>query len=450
MSDVLAGGHHFDTKKLSFIGILVSLGVVFGDIGTSPLYVMSAIIKSGKEAQMISEEYIEGALSCIIWTLTLQTTIKYVLISLRADNKGEGGILALFSLVKKMRMKWLYLIAIIGASALIADGVITPSLTVMASIEGLKQIDGLELGINPILGITTVILVFIFVVQQFGTSFIGKFFGPVMVIWFLFLGIMGIVNLQYHPEILKSFNPYYAFKLIVNSPNALWILGAVFLCTTGAEALYSDLGHCGAKNIRVSWFFVKIMLILNYLGQGSWLLENYNMVFTGTNPFFGMLPQFLIIPAVILATAAAIIASQALITGSFTIFSEAMSLNFWPFQQIEYPSGLKGQMYIPRINWGLLIMCIVVVFYFKESVHMEAAYGLSITVTMLMTTVLLIFWLWRNRVSKIFIGMFALVYFAIELGFFGANIIKFFEGGWITVVLGGFVAVCMYAWYNGE
>ena len=450
MSDVLAGGHHFDTKKLSFIGILVSLGVVFGDIGTSPLYVMSAIIKSGKEAQMISEEYIEGALSCIIWTLTLQTTIKYVLISLRADNKGEGGILALFSLVKKMRMKWLYLIAIIGASALIADGVITPSLTVMASIEGLKQIDGLELGINPILGITTVILVFIFVVQQFGTSFIGKFFGPVMVIWFLFLGIMGVINLQYHPEILKSFNPYYAFKLIVNSPNALWILGAVFLCTTGAEALYSDLGHCGAKNIRVSWFFVKIMLILNYLGQGSWLLENYNMVFTGTNPFFGMLPQFLIIPAVILATAAAIIASQALITGSFTIFSEAMSLNFWPFQQIEYPSGLKGQMYIPRINWGLLIMCIVVVFYFKESVHMEAAYGLSITVTMLMTTVLLIFWLWRNRVSKIFIGMFALVYFAIELGFFGANIIKFFEGGWITVVLGGFVAVCMYAWYNGR
>jgi KUP system potassium uptake protein len=295
MSDVLAGGHHFDTKKLSFIGILVSLGVVFGDIGTSPLYVMSAIIKSGKEAQMISEEYIEGALSCIIWTLTLQTTIKYVLISLRADNKGEGGILALFSLVKKMRMKWLYLIAIIGASALIADGVITPSLTVMASIEGLKQIDGLELGINPILGITTVILVFIFVVQQFGTSFIGKFFGPVMVIWFLFLGIMGVINLQYHPEILKSFNPYYAFKLIVNSPNALWILGAVFLCTTGAEALYSDLGHCGAKNIRVSWFFVKIMLILNYLGQGSWLLENYNMVFTGTNPFFGMLPQFLII-----------------------------------------------------------------------------------------------------------------------------------------------------------
>jgi KUP system potassium uptake protein len=292
----------------------------------------------------------------------------------------------------------------------------------MASIEGLKQIDGLELGISPILGITTVILVFIFVVQQFGTSFIGKFFGPVMVIWFLFLGTMGVINLQYHPEILKSFNPYYAFKLIVNSPNALWILGAVFLCTTGAEALYSDLGHCGAKNIRVSWFFVKIMLILNYLGQGSWLLENYNMVFTGTNPFFGMLPQFLIIPAVILATAAAIIASQALITGSFTIFSEAMSLNFWPFQQIEYPSGLKGQMYIPRINWGLLIMCIVVVFYFKESVHMEAAYGLSITVTMLMTTVLLIFWLWRNRVSKIFIGIFALVYFAIELGFFGTNI----------------------------
>lgn len=450
MSDVLAGGHHFDTKKLTFIGVLVSLGIVFGDIGTSPLYVMSAIIKSGKEAKMISEEYIEGALSCIIWTLTLQTTIKYVLISLRADNKGEGGILALFSLVKKMKTKWLYLVAIIGASALIADGVITPSLTVMASIEGLKQIKGLDLGINSILAMTSVILVIIFVVQQFGTSFIGKFFGPVMVIWFLFLGGFGVVNLMDHPEVLKSFNPYYAYKLIVTSPSAILILGAVFLCTTGAEALYSDLGHCGYKNIRVSWVFVKIMLILNYLGQGAWLLNNYGMVFTGTNPFFGMLPHYLIIPAVILATAAAIIASQALITGSFTIFSEAMSLNFWPFQQIQYPSGLKGQMYIPRINWGLLIFCLIVVFYFKESVHMEAAYGLSITVTMMMTTILLIAWLWRNRVNKLFIAIFALVYLSIEIGFFSANIIKFFEGGWITVFLAGFVAVCMYAWYNGR
>ena len=450
MSDVLAGGHHFDTKKLTFIGVLVSLGIVFGDIGTSPLYVMSAIIKSGKEAKMISEEYIEGALSCIIWTLTLQTTIKYVLISLRADNKGEGGILALFSLVKKMKIKWLYLVAIIGASTLIADGVITPSLTVMASIEGLKQIKGLDLGINSILAMTSVILVIIFVVQQFGTSFIGKFFGPVMVIWFLFLGGFGVVNLMEHPEVLKSFNPYYAYKLIVTSPSAILILGAVFLCTTGAEALYSDLGHCGYKNIRVSWVFVKIMLILNYLGQGAWLLNNYGMVFTGTNPFFGMLPHYLIIPAVILATAAAIIASQALITGSFTIFSEAMSLNFWPFQQIQYPSGLKGQMYIPRINWGLLIFCLIVVFYFKESVHMEAAYGLSITVTMMMTTILLIAWLWRNRVNKIFIAIFALVYLSIEIGFFSANIIKFFEGGWITVFLAGFVAVCMYAWYNGR
>ena len=450
MSDVLAGGHHFDTKKLTFIGVLVSLGIVFGDIGTSPLYVMSAIIKSGKEAKMISEEYIEGALSCIIWTLTLQTTIKYVLISLRADNKGEGGILALFSLVKKMKTKWLYLVAIVGASALIADGVITPSLTVMASIEGLKQIKGLDLGINSILAMTSVILVIIFVVQQFGTSFIGKFFGPVMVIWFLFLGGFGVVNLMEHPEVLKSFNPYYAYKLIVTSPSAILILGAVFLCTTGAEALYSDLGHCGYKNIRVSWVFVKIMLILNYLGQGAWLLNNYGMVFTGTNPFFGMLPHYLIIPAVILATAAAIIASQALITGSFTIFSEAMSLNFWPFQQIQYPSGLKGQMYIPRINWGLLFFCLIVVFYFKESVHMEAAYGLSITVTMMMTTILLIAWLWRNRVNKLFIGIFALVYLSIEIGFFSANIIKFFEGGWITVFLAGFVAVCMYAWFNGR
>ena len=448
MADVIEGGHHLDLKKLSLVGVLVSLGIVFGDIGTSPLYVMKAIVNArGSENSMPFNEYIEGALSCIIWTLTLQTTLKYVIIALRADNKGEGGILALFSLVKNLKKRWLYLIAIIGAAALIADGVITPSLTVMSAIEGLEIYNPH----TPVVPITIAILIVIFVVQQFGTSFIGKFFGPIMVIWFLILGGLGVSHLSENFEILRSFNPYYAYKLIVDSPSAIVILGAVFLCTTGAEALYSDLGHCGAKNIRVSWAFVKIMLILNYLGQGSWLLSNYGKEGLVTiNPFFGIMESWMILPGVILATAAAIIASQALITGSFTIFSEAMSLNLWPNQKINYPSGVKGQMYIPRINWGLLILCIIVVLHFRESGKMEAAYGLSITVTMLMTTVLLVFWLLKKRVNKLIILVFAMTYMSIELGFFSANIIKFFEGGWITVILAGFIGICMYSWINGR
>lgn len=444
-------GHHFDIKKLSMVGVLVSLGIVFGDIGTSPLYVMTAIVNARKEdASMPFNAYIEGALSCIIWTLTLQTTVKYVIIALRADNKGEGGILALFSLVKHLKKKWLYLIAIIGASALIADGVITPSLTVMASIEGLKLLPAFQgITLNSIDLITCMILVVIFTVQQFGTSFIGKFFGPIMVLWFLVLGVVGLSHLTDNLEILKAFNPYYAYRLIVGSPSAIIILGAVFLCTTGAEALYSDLGHCGAKNIRASWIFVKIMLILNYLGQGAWVLTHEAQAHK-INPFFGIMPDWAIFPAVILATMAAIIASQALITGSFTIFSEAMSLNFWPNQKIDYPSGVKGQMYIPKINWGLLFFCLIVVWHFKESSKMDAAYGLSITVTMLMTSVLLVFWLLKKRVNKLFIAAFIVLYFSIELGFFGANIIKFFEGGWITVILAGFIGLCMYAWFNGR
>lgn len=447
MADSKGAGHHIDLKKLSFLGVLVSLGIVFGDIGTSPLYVMKAIVNARKGgATMPFDEYIEGALSCIIYTLTLQTTLKYVIIALRADNKGEGGILSLYSLVKKLKKKWLYVVAIIGASTLVADSVITPSLTVMSAIEGLK-IYNPE---TPVVYITLFILFVVFLVQQFGTSNIGKFFGPIMVIWFLMLGISGSVHIVDHLEILKAFNPMYAYNLITHSPSAIIIMGAVFLCTTGAEALYSDLGHCGAKNIRVSWVFVKLMLILNYLGQGAWLLTNYEKVFSGVNPFFGILPEWAVLPGVILATLAAIIASQAVITGSFTMFSEAMSISFWPNQHIEYPSGNKGQMYIPKVNWGLMVFCFVVVIFFKESENMEAAYGLTITITMLMTTILLLYWLGRTRVNKIFIVMFGITYITLESGFFYANVLKFLEGGWLTIVLGGFIAVCMYAWYNGR
>lgn len=440
---------HFDLKKLSWLGSLVALGVVFGDLGTSPLYVMKAIVNAGKQSGIISqnpEEYIEGALSCIIWTLTLQTTVKYVIIALRADNKGEGGILSLYSLVKRFKKKWLYIIAIIGASALIADSVITPSITVISAIEGLELVTHKP----PVVPITLVILVILFVVQQFGTSSIGKFFGPVMVLWFLIIGGCGFYHLLDYPAIIKAFNPVYAIKLIYNSPNAIVILGAVFLCATGAEALYSDLGHCGIKNIRASWIFVKIMLIFNYLGQGAWLLNNYHEVFRGVNPIFGIMPDWFILPGVIIATAAAIIASQSVITGAFTMFSEAMSLNLWPNQEIEYPAGIKGQMYIPRINWGMLLLCFIVVLSFRESGKMEAAYGLSITITMLMTTILLLFWFRKNRANKMWIGLFVLVYMLIEGGFLSANIMKFADGGWMSILLAGFVGICMYAWFNGR
>lgn len=447
MSDTIEGGQHFDTKKLTAIGVLVSLGIVFGDIGTSPLYVMKAIVNAQKGGStMPFDIYIEGALSCIIWTLTLQTTLKYVIIALRADNKGEGGILSLYSLVKRLKKKWLYVVAIIGAATLVADSIITPSLTVMSAVEGLKIFSPH----TPVVAITLVIIAIVFIVQQFGTSSIGKLFGPVMVIWFLALGGFGSVHIFENFEILKAFNPYYAYNLITHSPSAIIIMGAVFLCTTGAEALYSDLGHCGKKNIRASWAFVKIMLVLNYLGQGAWLLDNPNSVAEGVNPIFGIMPEWAVLPGVILATAAAIIASQSVITGSFTMFSEAMSVNFWPNQQIDYPSGIKGQMYIPRINWGLMLLCFVVVIYFQKSEAMEAAYGLTITITMLMTTILLFFWISRMKGMKIFAIGFIAVYLFIELGFFYANVIKFFDGGWLTMVLGGFIAVCMYAWFNGR
>lgn len=448
MADTFTNEQHFDTKKLTMLGVLVSMGIVFGDIGTSPLYVMKAIVNVRREAGYLPfDEYIEGALSCIIWTLALQTTLKYVIIALRADNKGEGGILSLYSLVKTVKKNWHYIIAIIGASALVADSVITPSLTVMSAVEGLKIYNQH----TPVVLYTCIILFVIFFVQQFGTSKIGKFFGPVMIIWFLVLGGFGAMHIADNISILKSFNPVYAYKLITQSPSAIVIMGAVFLCTTGAEAMYSDLGHCGKKNIQVSWVFVKIMLILNYLGQGAWILDHYKEVrYHGINPFFGIMPDFLIYPAVILATLAAVIASQAVITGAFTMFSEAMSITFWPNQQINYPSGVKGQMYIPRINWGLMALCFIVVLFFQSSSRMEAAYGLTITITMLMTTIFLIFWLKKIKVNPILVFLFGFVYLCIEIGFFYTNIIKFFDGGWITMVLGVFMMLCMYAWYNGR
>ena len=426
--------HH----RVGFLGLLITLGIVFGDIGTSPLYVMKAILHTG---EAIDESTILGALSCIIWTLTLQTTIKYVCVALRADNNGEGGILALYALLRKMKSKWIYLLAIIGASTLLADGIITPAITVTTAIEGLESISPNL----PVVPITLGIITIIFFVQRFGTESIGKSFGVFMLIWFLLLGMTGAFSITSYPLILKAFNPYYAAMLLAKSPQWFLILGAVFLCTTGAEALYSDLGHCGRKNITISWVFVKAMLILNYLGQGAWVLNHVSMA-PSVNPFFSIMPQNMLIFSIIMATGAAIVASQALISGTFSILSEAMNLHFWPRMRIKHPTHVKGQLYIPMINLAMYIGVVLIILLFRDSSHMEAAYGLAITITMLMTTLLLGFYLHTKGVARIFILLFMGAYFVIEGIFLAANLSKFLAGGWCTMLIGGVLFLMMYVW----
>ena len=426
--------HH----RVGFLGLLITLGIVFGDIGTSPLYVMKAILHTG---EAINESTILGALSCIIWTLTLQTTIKYVCVALRADNNGEGGILALYALLRKMKRKWIYLLAIIGASTLLADGIITPAITVTTAIEGLESISPHL----PVIPITLGIITIIFFVQRFGTESIGKSFGVFMLIWFLLLGVTGAFSITSYPLILKAINPYYAAMLLAKSPEWFLILGAVFLCTTGAEALYSDLGHCGRKNITISWLFVKAMLILNYLGQGAWVL-NHIQTASSVNPFFSIMPQSMLIFSIIMATGAAIVASQALISGTFSILSEAMNLHFWPRMRIKHPTHVKGQLYIPVINLAMYFGVVLIILLFRDSSHMEAAYGLAITITMLMTTLLLGFYLRTKGVARIFILLFMGAYCVIEGIFLAANLSKFLAGGWCTMLIGGILFLMMYVW----
>ncbi len=425
-------------NKVGILGLLITLGIVFGDIGTSPLYVMKAILHTG---ETIDESTILGALSCIIWTLTLQTTIKYVCVALRADNNGEGGILALYALLRRLKSKWVYILAIIGASTLLADGIITPAITVTTAIEGLESISPNL----PVIPITLAIITIIFFVQRFGTESIGKSFGVFMLLWFLLLGMVGIISITYYPLILKAFNPYYAVILLAKSPQWFLILGAVFLCTTGAEALYSDLGHCGRKNITISWAFVKTMLILNYLGQGAWVLTHAQTA-SSVNPFFSIMPQSILFFAIIMATGAAIVASQALISGTFSILSEAMNLHFWPRMRIKHPTYVKGQIYIPTINLAMYIGVVLIILLFRDSSHMEAAYGLAITITMLMTTLLLGVYLHTKGVSRFIMILFIGAYCTIEGVFLAANLSKFLAGGWCTMLIGSILFLTMYVW----
>jgi KUP system potassium uptake protein len=428
-----------DTVKAA--GLLVALGIIYGDIGTSPLYTLRAII----DDRVVEANFIKGALSCVFWTLTLQTSIKYVILILRADNRGEGGIFALYALIRR-HARWLTIPAIIGGSALLADGIITPPISVSSAIEGLA----LVYPDIPTVPIVIAILTGLFLVQAFGTSAVGTAFGPIMLVWFTMLAVLGLVQLIHAPSVLAALNPYYAYWLLTEYPGGFWLLGSVFLCTTGAEALYSDMGHCGRANIRVSWVFVKICLILNYFGQGAWLLSIEGQTLGERIPFYELMPEWFLTVGIGIATAATVIASQALITGSFTLISEAIRLNFWPKVQLRYPSMQKGQLYVPSVNFLLWAGCVGVVLYFQESKNMEAAYGLAITLTMLMTTLLMSYFLYSHRYSPWWVLLFIVVYLSLEGAFLIANLIKFPHGGWVSVLIGLVIAGIMFIWLQAS
>lgn len=442
--------NHNNLSKVTLGGLLVTLGIIYGDIGTSPLYVMKAIMGE----QPINEEVVLGALSCIFWTLTLQTTFKYVLLTLQADNKGEGGIFSLYTLVKRLKKKGLIIPAIIGGSALLADGIITPPISVSSAIEGLK-IYNPEIDTVPI--VITILFV-LFFIQRFGTKFVGRFFGPMMLVWFGMLGVLGLLGISGNFAVFKALNPYYAFHLLSIHHEGFYVLGFVFLCTTGAEALYSDMGHCGRGNIRISWIFVKTMLVINYFGQGAYLIAHSGNTLTGLsghsdnpgNPFYLLMPQWFIPFGIAIATSAAVIASQALISGSFTLISEAMRLNFWPKVSVKFPTELRGQIYIPSINWLLFLGCVFIVLYFRESGNMEAAYGLAIVLCMIMTTILLNFYMIMRRYNPLVITGIMLVYLTIEFSFLIANISKFSHGGYVSLFIAGFLAFIMFVWYSAK
>lgn len=427
------------TNKLTAAGLLISIGIVFGDIGTSPLYTYNAIL----DKSTVDETLALGGVSAIFWTLIFQTTIKYIIITLRADNNGEGGIFSLYALIKRYS-KWLIAPAILGASFLLADSIITPPISVTSAIEGLKIIRP----DIPVVPIVLVIIIALFLIQRAGTSFIGKLFGPIMFVWFTMIGIIGIIGVLQDPSIVTALNPIRAYNMIVHYPRGFYLLGGVFLCTTGAEALYSDLGHCGRKNIRVSWFYIQICLVLCYLGQAHWLMQHLGQNAATLNPFFGLVSRGLLLPAIVVATLGTIIASQALISGTFTLISEAIRLNLWPKMRIIFPTDIRGQMYIPSMNLLLMIACCVVVLGFQKSDNMVAAFGLSVTITMLMTTFLITGYLYFKRTNRFLVLIIFLTYLTIEGSFLTANLQKFTHGGWVTLLLGVIYAFIMFVWHR--
>ncbi len=426
------------TKKITAASLLVALGIIYGDIGTSPLYVLRAVVGN----RPISEMLVFGGVSCIFWTLVFQTTVKYIWLTLKADNDGEGGIFSLYALVRRYG-KRLVIPTILGATTLLADGIITPPITVTSAIEGLDMITP-NLHVMPIV---IVILCLLFFFQRFGTQKVGAAFGPVMVLWFVMLFAVGMLQIVHFPDVLKAINPYYGYVLLSKYPGGFWLLGAVFLATTGAEALYSDLGHCGRKNIRITWAFVKTCLVANYIGQSAWILHQGQPTLNGINPFFGMIPEWFLIPGIAIATAASIIASQALISGSYTLISEAMNLNFWPRIKVRHPTELKGQIYIPSVNNIIWIGCILMVLYFQNSTNMEAAYGFSIVIAMMMTTILLSYFLiYRKKWNIVLVVAILLVFATVETSFFITNVAKIRQR-WMFLFFELFIFSTMYIWY---
>ena len=446
------------SKRMSAAGLLIAIGIVYGDIGTSPLYVMKSIVEGNGGIGNVNRDFIIGSISLVLWTVTLLTTLQTVLIALKATNHGEGGIFALYTLVRK-RAKWLVLPALIGGAAILADGTLTPAVTVTTAIEGLK---GLQFGGNVpvstqemVIMITVIILLLLFSIQKMGTSIIGKAFGPIMFIWFTFLGVMGVINMAGDWSIIQAINPVYAIKLLFSPYNkaGIFILGSIFLATTGAEALYSDVGHVGKKNIIGSWPFVFVCLSLNYFGQGVWILNNptFRPADGGVlNPFYEMIPINIRLFAIILATVAAVIASQALITGSFTLVAEASGLKFLPRMNIDYPSTEKGQIYIPSINKGICVATIAIVLYFQTSAHMEAAYGLSITISMLATTILLYEWLVLKKINPLWNWIFLIFFGVLDIMFMISSLTKFTHGGYVSLFIAGVIGFIMYVWYYGN
>lgn len=445
--------HHSSFERASAAGFLIALGIVYGDIGTSPLYTMQSLVENQGGLEAVSENFILGSISLIFWTLTLITTMKYVIIALKADNHHEGGIFSLYTLVRKMA-RWLMIPALIGGATLLSDGALTPAVTVTSAVEGLKSVPALQdyYGNQSLVIVTTlVILTLLFSIQRYGTGFVGKVFGPVMLIWFSFLGISGFLNSLTDLSVFKALNPYYAINLLLSPENrqGIFILGSVFLATTGAEALYSDMGHVGRGNIYISWPLVKVCILLSYFGQGAWILANKDSGIE-LNPFFASIPSFLSVFVVVLAALAAIIASQALISGSFTLVSEAMSLKIFPTFRITYPGQSLGQLYIPVINWGLWLITCGIVLHFRTSAHMESAYGLAITITMLMTTVLLTFFLLQRGVKPI-LAYVSMAFFAmIESIFFIASAVKFLHGGYVVVLIATLIIALMFIWHEGN
>jgi KUP system potassium uptake protein len=434
--------NHQHVHKVTYAGLLIALGIVFGDIGTSPLYVFSAIVGSREIEPML----VLGGLSAVFWTLTLQTTLKYVIFVLSADNNGEGGVFSLYTLVRRYTGKWILFPTMLGGTFILAEGIITPPISVSSAVEGLR-IYSADL---PTVPIVIAILVMIFVAQQFGTQKIGRLFGPVMMVWFTFIAVMGLMSFVRDLSVFKALNPYYAYQLLAEYPNGFWLLGAVFLCTTGAEALYSDLGHAGRSNIRISWVYVKICLLLNYAGQTAWLVSKQGTHLEGTTPFYGIVPPMILPVAIAIATLAAIIASQALISGSFTLIGEAIRLSFWTRQHIVYPTNFRGQLYVPRTNWLLMFGCIGIVLYFKEAKYMEAAYGLSVCLTMMMTTSLMFVFLKVRRFHPIAVYGLTALFMTVETAFLVANLEKFMHGGYVTF-LGGFLLFgAMWTWHSGR